>query len=284
MVRELGHPFNPLNPLPNLQPPFRLGATSYILPDDLVLNARYLAGLGGIRDMQLILFDLDDGPSNLPSPTAVAELASIGQAHDLTFTVHLPLDLRLGPGGEEDHESMVKARKIIECARGLDPRAYVAHLDGREVRTHLDTPELARWQSHIERALGLVSEWAGGPERVAVENLETYPLDFLMPVLDRVPVNRCVDIGHLWLDGHDPLPYLRSALPRLRVVHLHGINGRDHQSLAHAPHEKLRPVVELLLNEGYREVLTLEVFGEEDFHSSLNALRDCLAEITNGDR
>ena len=107
-----------------------------------------------------------------------------------------------------------------------------------------------------------------------MENLEGYPLDFILPVLARVPVSRCVDVGHLWLDGHDPLPYLQAALPRLRVVHLHGLNaaGRDHQSVAHMPRERLTPVLALLRTAEYRGVLTLEVFGEDDFHSSLAAL------------
>ena len=189
------------------------------------------------------------------------------------------MDIRLGEGDREDHVSLVKARKVIECSRALNPRAYVLHLDGRDVKGSSSRPALDGWVSASVRALERVAGWAGGPERLAVENLETYPPDFILPVLDRLPVGRCVDIGHLWLDGHDPLPHLEAALPRLRVVHLHGINGRDHQSLAHAPMGKLRPVVELLLRAQYAGVLTLEVFGQDDFHSSLNALSDCRAAI-----
>jgi sugar phosphate isomerase/epimerase len=124
------------------------------------------------------------------------------------------------------------------------------------------------------QALELVAAWAGGPDRLAVENLEHYPLDFTLPVLARVPVGRCVDVGHLWVDGHDPLPYLRAALPRTRVVHWHGLNaaGHDHASLAHMPAAQLAAVLGLLETEGYAGVLTLEVFGEDDFHSSLAAL------------
>ncbi|MEK7327906.1 MAG: cobamide remodeling phosphodiesterase CbiR, partial [Chloroflexota bacterium] len=142
------------------------------------------------------------------------------------------------------------------------------------------TPEqLATWQSHSAHALELAADWAGGPDKLAVENLESYPLDFILSVVNRVPVSRCVDIGHLWLDGHDPLPYLQAALPRTRVVHLHGLAGRDHKSLAHVPPEKLNPVVELLLREHYTGVLTLEIFGEDDFYSSLAALEKSVKEI-----
>ena len=169
-------------------------------------------------------------------------------------------------------QSLVKARRVIECTRGLNPWAYVLHLDGRSVRTSTDMDMIKRWQNQSVRALEIVSEWAGAAEKLAVENLETYPLDFIQPVLERIPVSRCVDIGHLWLDGHDPIPYLRSAMPRTRVIHMHGIAERDHRSLAFMPQEKVRGVWDELIRINYKGVLTLEIFSEEDFVSSLEVI------------
>lgn len=262
--------------------PFRIGATSYIIPDDILPNSRFLAVLGEVQDIELVLFEVDDGPNNLPSPETVAELAALAGAHGLTYTVHLPLDLRLGASGDESHVSLIKARKVIERTRALDPWAYVLHLDGKDLLASLPEREGAgakSWQDYSVRALELAAEWAGGAERLAVENLERYPLNFILPVIDRVPVSRCVDVGHLWLDGHDPLPYLQAALPRTKVVHIHGIAERDHKSLAHVPPRQLNPVIEMLLREKYSGVLTLEVFGEEDFCSSLKALEGSLKSI-----
>jgi sugar phosphate isomerase/epimerase len=260
--------------------PFRLGTTSYIIADDIVPNVRYLAGQ--VQDVELVLFEVDDGPNNLPSAADIAELAALAQANDLTYTVHLPLDLRLGDDGDEGHQSLVKARKVIERTRPLEPWAYVLHLDGRDVKDNVSASNLQRWQEHSARALRLAAEWAGGPERLAVENLERYPLDFILPVIDNVPVSRCIDIGHLWLDGHDPVPYLQAALPRTRVIHLHGLAERDHKSLAHVPLENLCPVLALLLQADYRGVLTLEVFGEDDFITSRDALALGLAAVRHG--
>ena len=250
--------------------PFRLGTTSYIIPDDILPNARYLAGK--IRDIELILFEVDDGPNNLPTGDVIDELAKIAGQHDLTYTVHLPLDLKLGADGSEHDQSLVKARRVIECTRGLDPWAYVLHLDGRSVRTSTDTDLIKRWQDQSVHALEITAGWAGGAEKLAVENLETYPLNFIQPVLDRIPVSRCVDIGHLWLDGHDPIPYLQAALPRTRVVHMHGIAERDHRSLAFMPQEKVSAVWEELIRLNYEGVLTLEILSEEDFVSSLEVI------------
>jgi sugar phosphate isomerase/epimerase len=137
-----------------------------------------------------------------------------------------------------------------------------------------------RWQDHAVRALEILAGWAGGAEKLAVENLEGYPPDLVTPAVAEAGASRCVDVGHLWVDGYDPLPYLEAALPRTRVVHLHGLAGRDHQSLAHLPPERLDPIIALLLSANYRGVLTLEVFGEDDFQSSVAALNASLGRVT----
>jgi len=250
--------------------PFRLGTTSYIIPDDILPNAHYL--VGKVRDIELILFEVDDGPNNLPSTEVIEELLLIAQQHDMTYTVHLPLDLKLGENGSEYDQSLVKAKRVIDCTCGLNPWAYVLHLDGRSVRTSTDEGLIRGWQDQSAHALELVAEWAGTAEKLAVENLETYPLDFIQPVLNRIPVSRCVDIGHLWLDGHDPIPYLQAALPRTRVIHMHGIAERDHRSLAFMEPEKVREVWDELVRANYKGVLTLEMFSEEDFISSLEVI------------
>lgn len=251
--------------------PFRLGTTSYIIPDNIIPNVHYLAGK--VQDVELLLLEVEDGSSNLPDCGQIAELRRIAADSDLTYTVHLPLDLRLADDGSARHSSMEKARRVIECMRELDPWAYVLHLDGKSVRDKAAPDAMRRWLERASRSLEIVGEWAGGAEKLAVENLEGYPLDFYQPVLDRVCVSLAVDVGHLWLDGRDPVAYLREALPRARVVHIHGIDGRDHQSLAHAPRESLRAVLDALVRTDYRGVLTVEVFSEDDFLTSLATLQ-----------
>lgn len=254
--------------------PFRVGTTSYILADDLLPNAVYLAR--HVQDMELVLFDLEDGQSNLPEAATVRAMAGLR----LSYTVHLPLDLRLELPGEGQHLSLVKARKVIDCTRALNPWAYVAHLDGREMQGITDPQRLVRWQSQACRALEQVLDWLGDADLLALENLEGYPLDFWEPFFERLPVSRCVDVGHLWRDGHDPLPVLKQALPRTRVIHLHGLeDGRDHQSLAHTHSADLDGVLGTLLAARYAGVVTLELFGESDFTSSMQALDESLRRI-----
>ena len=256
--------------------PFRLGATSYIIPDDILPNVRYLAGK--VHDVELILFEVDDGPNNLPSQEVVDELIHLADLYDLTYTVHLPLDLKLADDGSACDISLLKAQRVIHAVRRLNPWAYVLHLDGKDVRHTSDLNALRRWQDRAVRSLEIVAEWAGGPEKLALENLEGYPPDFNQPVLDRIPVSRCVDVGHLWLDGVPVLPYLEKALPHTRVIHMHGIGERDHASLGHVSHSEL-DAISLKLVADYRGVLTLEVFSEADFLSSLEALQHSLKRV-----
>ncbi len=73
--------------------------------------------------------------------------------------------------------------------------------------------------------------------------------------------------------------FRRLALPRTRVIHLHGVAERDHQSLMHMPPDKLRPVVQMLFQEKYSGVLTLEIFNEDDLRSSEAALAQVVADL-----
>ena len=145
--------------------PFRLGTTSYIIPDDILPNARYLAGK--VHDIELILFEVDDGPNNLPSAEVLKELSTIAHDNDLTYTVHLPLDLKLGEDGSARDQSLVKAKRVIDCTRELNPWAYVLHLDGKAVRTSTDADLIRRWQDHSVRALEIKLRGRGVGERIA---------------------------------------------------------------------------------------------------------------------
>lgn len=248
--------------------PFRIGTTSYIVPADLLANARFL--VDKVQDMQLVLFDVPGGPNNLPDAPTVTALAQLATEHAFTYTVHLLSDLSWEHG---KHPSLAQARQVIELTQALKPWAYVLHLDGKAVRAPDTQPgSLQQWQADSVRALERVATWVGDPALLVVENLEGYPPDFVQPVVQRTLVSRCVDVGHLWLDGVDPLPHVKSAWPRTRVIHLHGLAERDHASLAHMSPAQLDPVIAVLLQEQYTGVLTLEVFGEQDFGSSLTAL------------
>lgn len=245
---------------------FRLGSTSYVYPDDILPNVRKLAPI--VDDVELVLFEVDEYGTNLPDSATVGELNTLARDHDLTYTVHLPLDRN----GSTDR-SLDKIRRACDATRALDPFAYVLHLDGRMLQGTL-TPELvARWETETARALDQILAHVDA-SRLCVENLEAWSPEYLTrPVADK-NLMRCVDVGHLWRQGGDPIRHLNEHITRTRVVHLHGIHTRDHQSLAHQPRTQVASVLNLLADHGFAGVVTLEVFNLDDFLSSKQVIEE----------
>lgn len=249
---------------------FRLGATSYIYPADILPNVRRLAGV--VDDVELVLFEMPEA-SNLPNAETIAELRKIAASYGMSYTVHLPLDLQLGAEDERWAPSVEKARRVIRATRPLEPWAYIAHLN----IDHFLSPD--RWQRRCALAMEILAQEAGGPGLLSVENLENCPLEMLIPVLDAAPVSLCLDVGHLWLAGLDPLPALRAFLKRARVVHLYGTAGQGHRSLCWAAPDSLRAVLGELVRQNFLGVVTLEVFSAEEFFSSRRYVLSLLEEI-----
>ncbi|NMB59117.1 MAG: sugar phosphate isomerase/epimerase [Chloroflexi bacterium] len=256
--------------------PFRLGTTSYIIPDDILPNARYL--VGKVRDIQLVLFELDD-QSNLPDHRVIDELNELAHCHDLTYSVHLPLDLRLAAIGEGTHISMVKARRVMESTRDLNPVAYVVHLDGKEERLSSDPAVLSPWRDQAVKSLREAAGYCRDIRQIAVENLEGYPPEFNDAVIRTAGCSRCIDIGHLWLDGLDPISYLKDRLEETTIMHVHGIGKRDHESLQLVAREKMDELIQFLVEKKYKGIFTLEIFSESDLETSIEVIENSVARL-----
>lgn len=249
--------------------PFRIGTTSYIIPDDILPNVQFLADK--VDDIELVLFDVDQF-CNIPSREQAAELGRLAAASDLTYTVHLPLDLQFSEDESKISQSLAKARNVIEALHCIRPHAYVAHLDSHAIVKEPSETEASDWVRQCTKSLQRLLKDLPDPALLAVENLESYPPALNHRVLAQVPASECIDIGHLWLQKMDVPSYLDARLDRTRVIHLHGINTRDHQSLRHMPFDDVKRVIDKLVEKRYSGVLTLEVFSQEDFFSSMEVL------------
>ncbi|MBN1264260.1 MAG: sugar phosphate isomerase/epimerase [Anaerolineales bacterium] len=247
---------------------FRLGTTSYVLPAEIMPNVRFLAGK--TEDIELILFELEEeNQSNLPSEQEMEELRKLAQDQNLTYTVHLPLDLKLGSGGEERKRSVRRALRVLHHAEPLDPEGYVVHVEAE------NQEKSGQWLDFALASLHEIAESFGSLEKLCVENLQGFPEDFWDPLFEHAAVSRCIDIGHLWLDDKAVVPYLEKRLGQTRVIHLHGIGSRDHQSLRHMEPRQVREVLDYLINFGFKGVVTLEMFSREDVFES----RDMVLEM-----
>jgi sugar phosphate isomerase/epimerase len=253
--------------------PFRLGTTSYVIPADLKTNVAFLADK--VDDIELVLFESHE-ISNLPDAATLRALKETADRHDLTYTVHLPLDAWLGHAEEAVRlRSLDKCLRVIELTALLNPFAYIIHFHG-DHRGENPSPDLIRWQEGhrhaVERLIQAVS-----PEDLCVETLD-YPYKLIEDIVMDYKLSVCLDIGHQLLRGVTPDAYLDRYLPRTRVLHLHGVEeGHDHRSLAYLPDGLLTTLVNRLgTGPEKTRVLTVEIFDEEALNQSLNALRRVL--------
>jgi sugar phosphate isomerase/epimerase len=250
--------------------PFRVGLTSYIFPADILPNVEALAGK--IQDIELVFFESPEF-SNLPDPAVIHRLAELALVHDLTYTVHFPIDKKLGSLDPRERRSFLdQALRIVELCRPLTPFAYLLHLEGL---TGTASPDrVSQWQNDLAP---LLDEFATQvePERVCIENLD-YPFEWGDPLLARHPWSVCLDAGHFWLRNDPWADYLHKYLPRTRVVHLYGIDppSTAHIGLHHEPRERVCAFLAAL--SGFKGVLTLETFGYDDARFSIERLAECL--------
>lgn len=122
-----------------------------------------------------------------------------------------------------------KIRRVAELTGPLDPHSFVLHVDFPSLHGTGGEPS-AEQQEWTAEALLEIAACLPAPERLAVENLETYAPSFWDRWLAGTPYSRCLDVGHIWKDGGDPAPVLAAWLPRVRVIHLHGLEPRGSEA------------------------------------------------------
>jgi hypothetical protein len=170
-----------------------------------------------------------------------------------------------------------EANASIGAARVGSPDVFFCHDAPTAARClELRAPGQHVWlmvHNPMPLALYLVWNW-GVPEREWREVM-TYP-DVRRWTAWELDVWRAVDRLVLPCPealeemGRIEVAYLQAALPRTRVIHIHGLAERDHRSLAFMPEEKVRAVWDELIRAQYTGVLTLEIFSEEDFISMIS--------------
>jgi len=255
--------------------PFRLGTSSYVIPDDIIPNVRFLADQ--VDDVEIVLFE-STGFSNIPSEENVRALKELAAQHDLTYTVHLPIDIHTGhTESVKRHQAIDICRRIIARMGPLEPFAYVLHLVG-DHRGDSPSDDIPRWQAlHRDSVQSLIQEVP--PEKLCIENLD-YSFDLTADIVHDLGLSICTDIGHLLLCGKDPRAHLNRHFAETRVFHLHGIeNGVDHRSVHHLDVDFLHYLLQRISgNSSADRVLTLEIFRMEDFLNSMNWIAGWLDE------
>jgi hypothetical protein len=251
--------------------PFLIGTTSYIVPDDILPNVRMLASI--IDDVELVLFESPD-ISNIPTVDAIKELADIGEKQGIGYTIHLPSDKKAGAAAPSERTKFCDAAKtIIDRCRQLSPRAWILHLEGIDKNASAD--DISKWQERCGIVVDSLCAHLDDPSAISIENLG-YPWHWHKKIADTFETSLCCDVGHLWM--HYPnswYEHLLAMLPRTKVIHLHGgADGKDHISLAAGQSGLIKSFFELIFNERFTGVVTLEIFNESDLYGSLEVLEN----------
>jgi sugar phosphate isomerase/epimerase len=259
--------------------PFRLGTTSFIYPGGWLANVERLAG--HFSDVEILFFETD-GPDSLPSQQEREGLAEWKLRADLTYSLHTPLDVSLASTSEHRRrDSVVSIERAIQAAIPFQPEAYVLHVYLGECEKDLTPPtDLAGWRRRAARSLEEILCCGVKPSDLCIEVLD-YDFGLIEPVVRDLDLSIALDVGHLVRDGRNEEEVLQRHLQRTRVLQWHGLDpsSRDHRSIAHYPRDRARRLLDTLIQESYRGVLTLEVFREADLEDSLAVLTSLLSEM-----
>jgi sugar phosphate isomerase/epimerase len=253
---------------------FKIGATSFVYPDHVLPNVERLAGR--VDDVEILIFDVDE---DLPSPDDVARLVELKAQHNLSYTVHTPLDASLASADAQRRQRGVdKVRRALAWARPLAAVGHPLHVYlGDEEHDPEPPRDLDAWRARALDSLGRIRADGYDPRSLCVELID-YDFELIHPVVQALDLGVALDVGHLQRDGKALDAALDRYLDRARIIQWHGTEpgGRDHKSLRHLPPNAADQLIRRLLRDRWPGVLTLEVFNPQDFEESLAIVKRSL--------
>jgi sugar phosphate isomerase/epimerase len=251
--------------------PFRLATTSFIYPAGYSDNVRRLAPW--VDEIELLLFESD----HLPDSTEIHQLQTLADDQDVSYNVHLPMDIRLGAvDAEQRHRSISVVAQTLERVAPLDATTHTLHLtvDDR-VQTSAD---LKAWQSRCMESLEDLIQLTKIPSRcLSVETLDFNP-QWLVDIVEPLDLAICIDVGHLIRFGYDLASVIDLFRQRTTVYHLHGVaGGKDHLSLARLETDAADTLIPVL--EHFSGTVSLEVFNHRHLTESLDTLASLMSRM-----
>lgn len=251
--------------------PFRLATTSFIYPADYATNIRRLSPW--IDEVELLFFE--SRSDSLPSKEALHELAAMALELDLTYNVHLPLDIDLSlPQKGLQYNSVHRMVDIIKHTALLNPTTFTLHLDCRPTGPTME--DITDWQQRTAAAVAdLIDASPVDAGRISIETLN-YPPQWFAPIVQEMDLAVCLDVGHILRYEYDLEKVIADYAPRISILHLHGVSqGEDHRSLAWLDQRSRKILVPFLAD--FTGSVSIEVFSADRLEASLMELKQMLA-------
>ncbi len=247
--------------------PFRLGTTSFIYPDLYSENVRRLGPF--VDEIELLFFE-SRHPDSLPNDYEVKELFRLKKEFDITYNIHLPTDISIAAANPNERKFAVDSiSKVIETTSILDPVTYTLHIP---YESYPGGSNL--WQAYALKGLRTLLINGMNSKLISVETLD-YSSELLIDIVEELDLSVCLDIGHLIVDGYDPIKIFNNFKERISIIHLHGVNnGADHVSLDLLTKKDFLNVQKILKN--FTGSLSIEVFSFSDLERSLSYIKNQL--------
>jgi len=243
---------------------WRLGATSFVVPAGMNKNVRFLSRL--VDNVQLLFFE-SQANSKLENPLDIGLLERQAGEHDLTYTVHLPIDLHLGSiSRRRRDEAIAEIVDLMTKLAPLSPSCFDLHL--------LPESNMAesQWLDCLNDSLSDLADRLGDERgKIGIENID-YPFQAVRSLVLDHGFSLCLDFGHGLRYGED-LEQMLNDIPRAAHVHYHGVvDHNDHLAVHSGQHEMNIRLAEKMSEHCFIGVVTLEVYSRERLQESCRTL------------
>jgi len=253
---------------------FKLGTTSFIFPDHVIPNVKKLGPF--FDEIEILCFE-SQPKEVLLSSEDVKTLLYLSRKLDVTYNIHLPLDVSL------TCESSLKRQnacdtilKVMDLFAPLIPTTYTLHLDlGPEMKNNMkNQTAVNNWRKRARHSLQSIVSKLPRPDIISIETLD-YPFFLIDSLVEEFDLSVCLDVGHQIKYGYDLLETYEKHQSRVSIIHLHGVaflnhKIKDHTSLDQLPEKYFRQIQTVL--ERFSGVVSLEVFNLENLNRSLSFL------------
>ena len=224
-----------------------------------------------LNEIELLLFE--SAYDSLPSKHEIKELSVLAKEFDITYDIHLPIDIYLGDKDPTIRRRAIESvQHVIDLTSPLMPSVYILHLSFNEDSNKTDS--INKWQERIYESMEQLLSTGIKSRSIAIENL-MYPFEWVEKVISSLNLSVCIDIGHLILMNADIKETFDKYCNRTSIIHLHGVkNNLDHLSLDKLTDNETSDIMEIL--KGYAGVVIIEVFSYDNLQASLKYLEKCL--------